>query len=116
MRTSALQRQRPLSGKPAFRLAAFFALAVVVVLGASWAKVSRYDLNALPSPHFSTSVKIARVLFHSGPGDEPQAMIAAGASLPEPEWRGFTPLPPQFEVAGTPPQLFLALRAPPSVL
>jgi hypothetical protein len=116
MQTSAIQRTRHVSAKRAVRLAAFFALAAVVVFGASWAKVSRYDLRAVPSPHFSKSVKVARVLFHSGLGDEPQALIAAGANLPEPDWNGFTPLSPQFEIAGAPPQLFVALRAPPSLL
>ena len=95
---------------------AVVALTVVLVLGSTWAKTSRYDKQAAPSPHYSTSVKIARVLFQSGLGDEPQALIEAGASLPEPNWNGFVPEPESATIAGAPPVPFQALRAPPSQL
>ena len=116
MRIPALRRQNPVTGRPARRAVAFMALAAVMVFGATWAKVSRYDARAVPSTHFSASVKIARVLFHSGLGDEPQALIDAGASLPEPDWSGFTSLPVQLEITGAPPLPFQALRAPPTLL
>src|SRR5271170_7590677 len=86
MRISSLRRKNRLTGKPARRVVAILALAAVVVFGATWAKISRYDARALPSPHFSTSVKIARVLFLNGLGDEPQALIAANEILPGPDW------------------------------
>jgi len=97
-------------------MVAFFAMAIVMAYGATWAKVSRYDERALPSPHFSTSVKIARVLFHNSTGDEPQALIAAGAVMPGPEWGGLAPLPAEPAPAGSPPLLFQPLRAPPSLV
>lgn len=97
------------------RLLFIIALAAVVLLGATWAKASRYDENALPSPHFSASVKIARVLFHNGPGDESQALIAAHAHLPEPDWSGLAPLPAQVESPGNPPLPSQSLRAPPAL-
>jgi len=113
MRASVPIRLNTVTAKPAQRVAAILALVVVVACGATWAKVSRYDQNAFPSPHFSTSVKIARALFHNGLGDEPQALIDAGARLPEPDWDGFAPLPEQLEIAGSTPLPFQALRAPP---
>jgi len=113
MQTSALRRQNPVTWKRAQRTVAVFALAAVVVCGATWAKVSRYDGRALPSPHFSTSVKIARIFLQNGLGDEPQALVDAGASLPEPDWNGFAPVPDPVAIAGAPPLPFQALRAPP---
>jgi len=95
------------------RVAAVLALALVVVLGAIWAKVSRYERHALPSCHFSKSVKIARGLFHSGLDEEPQALLDSAASLPEPDWAGFAPLPEQVEISGATRLPFQALRAPP---
>jgi len=90
-----------------------FVLAALFLIGVTWAKVSRYDLRALPSPHFSSSVKIARVLFQAVPGDEPQALTDAGANLPEPEWNGLAPRPASAAIAGVPPLPFQAFRAPP---
>ncbi len=95
------------------RAVAFISLVVVVIIGASWAKASGYNEQAFPSPHFSTSVKIARALFYSGVGDEPQALIDAGAKLPEPDWDGYAPPPEQFEIAGATRLPFQALRGPP---
>jgi len=108
-----LQRQFPVTWRRARRAAVLFAVTAVVLYGVTWAKVSRYDLRALPSPHFSASVKIARVLFQTALGDDPQALIKAGASLPEPEWSGLAPVSQQVEMAGAPPLPFQALRAPP---
>ena len=99
----------------ALRRLAFLAVAALVVFGATWAKASRYDLHALPSPHFSASVKIARVLFHNGPGDEPQALIAANSRVPEPDWDGLAPFAEQAEAAGEPPLPSQSLRAPPAL-
>ena len=113
MAIPTLQRQNRVTWRGARRATVLFALAAVVLYGVSWAKVSRYDLRALPSPHFSASVKIARVLFQTALGDEPQALIKAGASLPEPEWSVLAPVSQQVEMAGAPPLLFQALRAPP---
>lgn len=93
----------------------FVALALAVVFGAAWAKASRYDWNAAPSPHFSASVKIARGLFHSGVGDEAQALIAVNAHVPEPDWSGPAPIPVPVESPGNPPLPYQALRAPPRV-
>ncbi len=75
------------------RQAASLVALVFVVLGATWAKASRYSEQAFPSPHFSTSVKIAQAPFHNGLGDEPQALISAGAKLPEPDWHGYAWFP-----------------------
>jgi len=100
--------------KSALRALVFVALAGVVVFGATWAKISRYDERALPSRHFSASVKIVRVLFHDGPGDEPQALVAANARLPEPDWNGLAPIPAAVAASGEPPLPFQTLRAPPA--
>jgi hypothetical protein len=89
------------------------ALALAVVCGAAWAKASRYDEHALPSPHFSTSVKIARALFYDGPRDEARALMATRAHVPEPDWNGPAPAVVSVESTGNLPLLFQALRAPP---
>src|SRR5208282_2085218 len=47
MRISSLRRENPLTGRPPWRAVAFLALAAVIVFGATWAKVSRYDARAL---------------------------------------------------------------------
>jgi hypothetical protein len=113
MRIPALRRQNPVTWRRAQRLGAFLGLAAVMLWGVTWAKVSRYNGRAVPSCHFSASVKIARVLFFTGMGDEPQALVEAGANLPEPDWSGFASLPEQVEMAGAPPLAFQAFRAPP---
>jgi len=113
MRVPAFQLQNPVNGNSARRALAFLALAAVLVFGATWAKVSHYEARAVPSPHFSASVKIARALFHGGLGDEPQALMEAVAGLPEPDWIGFALPPDSLEMAGAPPVPFQTLRAPP---
>ena len=113
MRVLAFRPQNPVNDRSARRASAFLALAAVLVFGATWAKVSHYEARAVPSPHFSASVKIARAIFHSGLDDEPQAQIAAAASLPEPDWNGFALLPDPLEIAGAPPLPSQALRGPP---
>jgi hypothetical protein len=107
-------RKLSVPSRSALRALAFVALAGLVLFGATWAKISRYDERALPSPHFSTSVKIVRVLFHDGPCDGPQALIAANARLPEPDWNGLAPFPEAAAASGNPPLPFQALRAPPA--
>lgn len=113
MRTSPPKPKGQVPARRVTRLAAYLALTAVVLFGGIWAKLSRYDVHAFPSPHFSTSVKVARALFHNGLGDEPQALIESNASLPEPEWAGFAPLPEQAEIAGAVPPPFQTFRAPP---
>ena len=89
-------------------------MAAALLFGVAWAKASRYNVNAVPSPQFSASVKIARALFHSAPDDDSQALIAASARLPEPDWSGIAPLPFRLEMPGSRSLPFQALRAPPT--
>ena len=102
--------------RPALRMLAVLALAGAVLFGASWAKASRYDLRAVPSPHFSTSVKIARVLFLNGLGDEPLALVAENPLLPGPDWSGVAPLPAPVTAIGAAPLPFQRFRAPPTAI
>jgi len=115
MGRSALNRKNPGTEKPKLRVAVFMALAAVIGFGSIWAKASRYDAHAMPSPHFSTSVKLARVLFHNGLGDEPQALISTSLGVPRPDWNGIAVLGVRPLVAGTPPLPFQSLRAPPAL-
>ena len=105
-----------LRNRPALRILAVLVLAGVVLFGASWAKASRYDLRAVPSPHFSTSVKIARVLFLNGLGDEPLALVAGNPPLPVPDWSGVAPLLAPVTAIGAAPFPFQRFRAPPTIL
>jgi len=102
-------------GRSALHAPAVFALAATVLFCAAWAKASRYDLRAVPSPYFSKSVKIARILFVNGLSDEPFAMAAANPQLPEPDWNGIAPLPAPVTAIGAPPLPFQRFRAPPTV-
>ena len=113
MRILVPAQPNAVTAERARRLAAVLVLVLVVVFGAIWAKVSRYDEHAFPSPHFSKSTKIARTLFQNGLGDEAQALIDTGAKLPEPDWDGYAPLPDPVEIAGATRLPFQALRAPP---
>jgi len=115
MGTPAAQKRNRLAGWAALRQAAFISLALVLGVGAAWAKASRYDTHALPSPHFSTSVKVARVLFHNSLGEDAQPIIAANCCLPGPDWSGIAPLPVEPVAAGTPPAAFQSPRAPPAL-
>lgn len=87
------------------------------MFGSTWAKASRYDRNALPSRHFSTSVKVARVLFQNYVHANAPAILAVAIAFPEPvaPRRAFVanPLPVHSFtlVFASPP-----LRAPPSFL
>jgi hypothetical protein len=101
---------------PALLTLAVFALAAVVFLGATWAKASRYDLRAIPSPYFSKSVKIARVLFLNELGDEPLALAAANPRMPGPDWSGIAPLPDPVASIGEAPLPFQRFRAPPTAI
>ena len=100
---------------PAVRRLLLLGLAMAMLFGATWAKTSRYDETALPSPHFSSSVKIARGLFQGDPGHEAVALIVERENLPRPDWSGLAPLPTQEELPGNPPRRFQALRAPPAL-
>jgi hypothetical protein len=91
-------------------------MAAVVLFGATWAKASRYDLRAVPSPHFSKSVKVTRVLFLNWLGDEPVALAATNPRMPEPDWGGLTPLPAPMAATGAAPLLDQRLRAPPTAI
>ena len=91
-------------------------MALALLLGSAWAKASRYNLNAVPSPQFSSSVKIARSLFHCVPDDDCQALIQAATRLPEPDWSSIAPAPPLPELPCNRSLPFQALRAPPSLV
>jgi len=69
----------------------------------------------MPSPQFSASVKIVRVLFPTVPVDESQALIAAQAHIPEPDWAGLAPLPASAVLPGNPPLPSRAFRGPPNL-
>src|SRR5208282_4360518 len=101
-------------GRSAPRTSALLLVAAVVLFGATWAKASRYDLRAVPSPHFSKSVKIARVLCLHWLGDETDALAAANSELPEPGWSGIAPLPSPETAAGATSLPFPRFRAPPT--
>jgi len=113
MRESPLPRNHPASIRAAIGSALCIALAAALVLGAAWAKASRYSENASPSPHFSASVKIVRGLFHAVPGDDSQALIAAAAQIPEPDWSGLAPVHAPALSPGNPPLPARAFRGPP---
>jgi len=96
---------------------AFLLLAVSLVFGSTWAKASRYDRNAAPSRHFSTSVKVARVLFQKCVNVDAPAILAVAIAFPE-------PVPPRRTIVAQPLEPHSAtfvlvspsLRAPPSFL
>jgi hypothetical protein len=92
---------------------ALLALAAVLLFGVTWAKFSRYNVSSAPSPHFSASVKAARVPVMTSTDNDPQVLLQAGTILPEPDWNGFVPLAGEVETVGAPPLVFQALRAPP---
>jgi|SRR5271168_1386347 len=89
-------------------------LAAMMLFISTWAKASRYDLRAVPSPHFSKSVKMARGLFLNALGDEPVALTAANPQLAEPQCGGAAPAPLRVTADGAAPLPFQRLRAPPS--
>jgi len=109
-------RRNRASGSSACKALPFLTLALVVLLGASWAKASRYDLHAAPSPYFSKSVKIARIFFVNGLGDLPFALSVAKQRLPEPDWSGLAPLPAHFKAPRAAPLPFQRFRAPPTAV
>lgn len=109
-------RQNRARGSSACKTLPFFTLALAMLLGAAWAKASRYDLRAAPSPYFSKSVKIARILFVNGLGELPFALSAASPRLHGPDWSGLAPLPAQFTAHGAAPLPFQRFRAPPTAV
>jgi len=111
-----IPRKVPARAKSPLVAVSFIALALALVFVSTWAKTSRYDLHATPSAHFSTSVKVARVLFlkfnvlSSAPAIPP----AAPLQVLEPSERRLTPLAEAVEGHGILTVLqFPPFRAPP---
>jgi hypothetical protein len=102
-------------GRSAVLVGACIALSVAMLFVSTWAKVSRYDTHAAPSRHFSTSVKVARVLFHSWIGLEAPAVVFAFSSVPAPHQNAAVlHVEPPLACATAAVLLFPSLRAPPA--
>ena len=109
------QRIARASGQRAVMLATCIVLVFALLFVSTLAKTSRYDLRAAPSRHFSTSVKVARVLFHSWAGLEAPAAMATvdGVATPPRLERAPFPAQPSLTVASALVLSFPSLRAPP---
>jgi len=116
MRIESPRRRSGWHGGPALTTLAALAMVAVVLTGTTWAKASRYDLRAVPSPHFSKSVKMARVPTLEGLGAATDALAAVKSAIPEPEWSGIAPLPAPETASGAIPLPFPRFRAPPTAV
>jgi len=117
MAIEPLQQMAPLRGKRAAFVAACIVLAVMLLFVSAVAKTSRYHVNATPSRHFSTSVKVARALFHNWASVEAPAVLVQVSGLPEaPRIEPAPVAQPPSEVASASVLLFPSLRAPPVLL
>jgi hypothetical protein len=114
MASKAASRRATAGGKSPFVVVVFISLAVALVIVSTRAKTSRYDLHAKPSRHFSSSVKIARLIPLDFLGAEAAAVPGVPQQLPVPVLSGWAesvqPMEARVAVSRFP---FPPLRAPP---